>query len=181
MERANAIKGDKHSSTHVTMNIGFLHTRGPHRTTRTHGNTLVSRPNTKLDHFLVEQKYIRKKHCVLTIHSESVRDAQTRGWEEYTDHKPVEMTVRLVPPAFYKPSRTPMRRIAVHRGRGCSDEAAALRQQCTQTLDTQLQERNSTGLHCASSQPRQPRKSLDTWNAHHLGNGSQAARRKSIK
>ena len=81
----------------------------------------------QLDHFITEHRYIRNVNRVLTIHPESIRDPQAGGWEEYTDHKPVEMTVRLAPPAFYKPSHTPARRIAVQRGRGCSDQAVALR------------------------------------------------------
>ena len=95
----------------------------------------------QLDHFITEHRYIRNVNRVLTIHPESIRDPQTGGWEEYTDHKPVEMTVRLAPPAFYKPSQTPARRIAVQRGRGCSDQAVALRNKFHQALEEKLHAR----------------------------------------
>ena len=88
-----------------------------------------------LDHFIIEQQHLRNVNRVLTIHPEAVRDPYIRGWEEYTDHKPVEMTVRLAPPAFSKSYHTPARRIATHRGRGTSDAALALRHQYATTLN----------------------------------------------
>ena len=89
-----------------------------------------------LDHFLVPRGYIRNVKRVLTIHEEVAFRLHLTGWGEYTDHKPVELAIRLAPPAHYKQRQQTHRKLALHKGRGNTDEARQLREQYHDRIQT---------------------------------------------
>ena len=97
-----------------------------------------------LDYFLVAKKHLGNIHRVLTIHPEVAWEALHRDWTPYTDHSPVEITIKIAPPKGYQKQPTLPPRPATHKGRGKSNGAITLRQQYSEAIQQQLDAGNQT-------------------------------------
>ena len=93
-----------------------------------------------IDYFLITQAHIGNVHRVLTLHPEVAWTAQIDDWTSYTDHNPVEMTVKLAPPkGLHQPRNLPARP-ATYKGRGTNPQAMALRSQYHHAINQKIQD-----------------------------------------
>ena len=71
-----------------------------------------------IDFFTTTHAHIGNVHRVLTLHPEVAWTAHIEDWTSYTDHNPVEMTIKLAPPKGFHRPRTLPPRPATYKARG---------------------------------------------------------------
>ena len=91
-----------------------------------------------IDHFFVARAHGRNVQRTLTLNTELIQEYQLHDWTEYTDHKPIELRIKLAPPLSYKRQHEHAPRLATHKGRGNTQEARELRAQYHDCLQAML-------------------------------------------
>ena len=92
-----------------------------------------------IDFFLIPHAHIGNTHRVLTISPDVARTAHLGEWTPYTDHNPVEITIKMAPPKGIFGHRTLPPRPATYKARGKSQQAIALRTQFHQAITHKIQ------------------------------------------
>lgn len=87
-----------------------------------------------LDYIMVERRHLRNVLRVLTLHRDLADEYGIPDWEEYTDHKPVEMRIKLAPPKGHRAQQVVAERPALYKGRGTGEQARRLRQRYAEQL-----------------------------------------------